>query len=244
LLQREFFDFLCFAMQFAPAGPEEKDIREKLARIGVEPGRRFEYWRLTPRHQAEIAAGMVKATFRMSQYALQGAHGSRSVNGWLYCEFFGDRAFYRGDWLKRAVSVAGGIFGNDAAEALYLMAVKLPSGERLDGSKSNYTLTFAPGALPPVNAFWSVTLYNALTFKLVDNPIHRHLINSAMLSGMRTNADGSVTIYVQKDSPGADKEPNWLPARNGLLMLVMRLYWPEPAALDGTWKPPAIVKAR
>ena len=82
----------------------------------------------------------------------------------------------------------------------------------LDGSKHNYTLTFAAGQFPPVNAFWSVTMYDGKTQLLIENPINRYLINSPMLPSMKKNADGSLTLYIQKDSPGADKEANWLPA--------------------------------
>ena len=101
------------------------------------------------------------------------------------------------------------------------------TGEPLDGSKHNYTLTFPAGQLPPVNAFWSVTMYDGKTQLLIENPINRYLINSPMLPGMKKNADGSLTLYIQKDSPGKDKEANWLPAPNGPIYLVMRLYWPK-----------------
>jgi hypothetical protein len=110
----------------------------------------------------------------------------------------------------------------------------------LDTRNARYTLTFPAGGLPPVDAFWSLTVYNGLTFLLIKNPIVRYLINSAMVPGMKTNPDGSLTIYIQKDSPGPDKESNWLPGRKGIIMLVMRLYLPKPEAFNGTWKPPAI----
>ena len=116
------------------------------------------------------------------------------------------------------------------------------NGQPLDGSKHNYTLTFAAGQFPPVNAFWSVTMYDGKTQLLIENPINRYLINSPMLPGMKKNADGSLTLYIQKDSPGADKESNWLPAPDGPIYMVMRLYWPKPEALNGSWKPPAIVR--
>ena len=132
---------------------------------------------------------------------------------------------------------------------MYPMTKWLPDGEVLDASKHNYTLTFATGEFPPVNAFWSVTMYEGKSQLLINNPINRFLINSPMLPGMNKNDDGSLTIYIQKDSPGADKEANWLPAPNGPLYMVMRLYWPKteaPSILppgEGTWKPPGLVKA-
>ena len=101
-----------------------------------------------------------------------------------------------------------------------------------------------------MNAFWSVTMYDGKTQLLIDNPIDRYLINSPMLPDMKTNDDGSLTLYAQKDSPGAELESNWLPAPDGPIYLVMRLYWPKaeaPSVLPagkGTWKPPAIEIAK
>jgi hypothetical protein len=172
--------------------------------------------------------------------------GQKNINGWKVGSLFGDRAFYNGDWLKRAAAAKGGIYGNDAVEAMYPMTKTLAEGEVLDGSKHNYTLTFAADEFPPVNAFWSVTMYDGKTQLLIENPINRYLVNSPMLPGMKKNADGSLTLYIEKDNPGADKESNWLPAPDGPIYLVMRLYWPKetpPSILppgEGTWKPPGI----
>jgi len=130
------------------------------------------------------------------------------------------------------------------------MTRTLADGEALDGSKNKYTLTFAKDQLPPVNSFWSVTMYDGKTQLLIENPISRYLINSPMLPGMKKNPDGSLTLYIQKDSPGKALESNWLPAPNGPIYLVMRLYWPKtegPSILpagSGTWSPPAIVASK
>jgi hypothetical protein len=175
--------------------------------------------------------------------------GQKDVNGWKIGSLFGDRQFYSGDWLKRAAAAKGGIYGNDAAEAVYPMTKTLADGEVLDASKHKYTITFAAGQYPPVEAFWSVTMYDGKSQLLIENPINRYLINSPMLPGLKTNPDGSLTLHIQKDSPGADKESNWLPAPNGEMYLVMRLYWPKttaPSVLpagEGSWQPPAIVRA-
>jgi hypothetical protein len=111
----------------------------------------------------------------------------------------------------------------------------------LDGA-NNYTLRFAPGQLPPVNAFWSVTMYKLPESLLVANPINRYLINSPMLPNLVKDPDGGLTIYIQNSSPGPEKEPNWLPSPPGPFTLYMRLYSPKPEALDGTWQTPKIVK--
>jgi len=113
-------------------------------------------------------------------------------------------------------------------------------GQTLDGAKNNYTLTFAAGQMPPVNAFWSLTMYELPASLLHANPLNRYLINSSMLPGLKRDADGGITLYVQNESPGAEKEPNWLPAPKGPFFAVMRLYWPKPEALNGKWKAPPL----
>ncbi|WP_439924482.1 DUF1254 domain-containing protein [Nitrobacter sp. JJSN] len=246
LVKKNFFEYLDFALQFAPAGPEERTIREKLARIGVGAGKTFDFKDLPLTHKIEIGLGMKDGEEKVEKYL---ASGQKDVNGWKIGSLFGDRLFYSGDWLKRAAAAKGGIYGNDAVEAVYPMTKALSNGEVLDGSKHKYTITFPAGQLPPVDAFWSVTMYDGKSQLLIENPINRYLINSPMLSDMQKNADGSLTLYIQKDSPGADKESNWLPAPNDEIYLVMRLYWPKttaPSILpagEGSWQPPAIVRA-
>jgi hypothetical protein len=243
----DFFDYLDFVLQFAPAGPEEKAIRAKLARIGIGPDKTFSFKDLSLEHKLEIGLGMKEGEKRVDEKV---ATIGRKINGWNVGSAFGDRGYYQGDWLLRAGAAKAGIYGNDAVEAMYPMTRNDEHGETLDGSKQNYTLTFPAGHLPPVNAFWSVTMYDGKTQLLIENPINRYLVNSPMLPGMKTNSDGSLTLYIQKDSPGADRESNWLPAPNGPIYLVMRLYWPktEPPSIlppgEGTWKPPGIVPAK
>jgi hypothetical protein len=245
MVKTGFLRYLAFALQFAPATPEEKDIRAKLARLGVEAGKPFDGKALTPEQIAAIGEGMKAGEAKVEQYLNA---GQKAINGWKVGSLFGDAAFYSGDWLKRAAAAKGGIYGNNAVEAMYPLTKTLANGEVLDGSKHNYTLTFPAGQYPPVNAFWSVTMYDGKTQLLIKNPINRYLLNSPMLPDMKKNADGSLTLYIQKDSPGADKESNWLPAPDGPIYMVMRLYWPKteaPSILppgEGSWKPPGIVK--
>jgi hypothetical protein len=246
LAKTGFFDYLAFQLQFAPAGPEEKAIREKLARLGIEAGKPFDFKALSPEQKAAVVEGMKAGETKVTEAV---SNAGKDINGWRVTDPDGDRAFFNGDWLKRALAAQAGIYGNDSAEATYPLTKTLPDGESLDGSKHNYTLTFPAGQLPPVNAFWSVTMYDGKSQLLIKNPINRYLINSPMLPNMKKNADGSLTLYIQKDSPGKDKESNWLPAPNDLIYLVMRLYWPktEPPSIlppgEGTWKPPGILKA-
>jgi hypothetical protein len=227
--------------------PEDKDIRAKLARIGIGPGKTFAFKELSLEHKAAILIAMKEGDDKVSKFI---ASGVKNINGWSVGAFGGDRAFFHGDFLLRAAGAKAGIYGNSELEALYPLTKLDGTGKQLDGSKNNYMLTFPVGQLPPVNAFWSVTMYDGKTQLLIENPINRYLINSPMLPGMKKNADGSLTLYLQNKSPGADKESNWLPAPNGDIYLVMRLYWPKveaPSILPpgtGSWKPPAIVAAQ
>ena len=245
-IKKNFFEYLDAALQFIPVTPESKDVRARLATIGIGPGRTFEFKDLSLEHKAAIALGMKEGEDKVDKWL---AGGTKIINGWSVGSFFGDSAFYQGDWLKRAAAAKGGIYGNDAAEATYPLTRVDAKGETLDSSKHNYTITFSAGELPPVNAFWSVTMYDGTSQFLIKNPINRYLINSPMLPGMKKNADGSLTLYIQKDSPGKAKEANWLPAPDGTIYLVMRLYWPKdtpPSILpagSGTWLPPGILKA-
>jgi len=245
MVKTGFFDYLAFALQFAPAGPQELEIRAKLASLGIEAGKKFDFSALTPEQKAAVVEGVKAGEARIEEY-LQS--GQKNINGWKVGSLFGDSTFYNGDWLKRAAAAQAGIYGNDAVEAMYPMTKTLTDGEALDCSKHNYTLTFAADQFPPVNSFWSVTMYDGKTQLLIKNPINRYLVNSPMVPQMTKNADGSLTLYIQKDSPGAARESNWLPAPDDPIYLVMRLYWPKteaPSILpagEGSWKPPGIVK--
>lgn len=247
LVKEHFFEYLDFALQFAPAGPEEQEIRAKLAKIGVGPGKTFNFKDLSLEHKLEIALGMKEGYKKVDEKV---ATFGKDINGWRVGSAFGNRAYYNGDWLLRAAAVRSGIYGNDAEEAMYPMTRWLANGEPLDGSKHNYTLTFKTGQSPPVNAFWSITMYDGKTQLLIKNPINRYLINSPMLPSLKKNKDGSLTIYIQKKPPSKDKVANWLPAPDGPIYLVMRLYWPKttpPSILppgEGTWQPPAIVAVK
>ena len=247
LIKTEFFEYLDFALQFAPPQENEKEIRAKLASIGVGPDKKFNFKDLSAEHKAAVLLGMKEGSKKVDEAV---ANAGKAVNGWRVSGLPGDSAHYNGDWLMRAAAAKAGIYGNSPEEAMYPITRADGTGQELDGSKHAYTLTFAKGQFPPVNAFWSVTMYDGKTQLLIKNPINRYLINSPMLPKMKTNKDGSVTLYIQKDSPGKDKESNWLPAPDGPIYLVMRLYWPktEPPSIlpagEGTWQPPALVAVK
>jgi hypothetical protein len=246
-IKGNFYEYLDAALEFVPPSAEDRGVRTRLASIGVGPGRTFAFKDLSLEHKAEVLLGMKAGDDKVEKWL---STGMQNVNGWSIGSFFGDRAFFNGDWLMRAGAARGGLYGNDAVEAVYPFTRTDAKGELLDASKHDYTITFPSGQLPPVNAFWSVTMYDGKSQLLIKNPIDRYLINSPMLPRMKKNGDGSLTLYIQKDSPGKAKEANWLPAPADTLYLVMRLYWPKTAppsilpAGDGTWKPPGIEVAK
>jgi hypothetical protein len=243
-MKEPFAKYLNFVLQFCPPIEAEKALRAKFATVGIEAGKPFDFEKLSDVHKAEYLLALKEGYDAIEK---KRNDFGKVVNGWSIGSILGDRAFFQGDWLLRAAGALAGIYGNSAEEAVYPLATHDANGEPLDGSKHAYTITFPADGFPPVNAFWSVTMYDGKTQLLIKNPINRYLINSPMLPAMKKNPDGSLTIYVQKDSPGADKESNWLPAPDGPIYMVMRLYWPKtepPSVLppgDGTWKPPAIV---
>jgi hypothetical protein len=245
-IRDNFFQYLDAALEFIPKSSLNEPVLAKLASIGIGPGKTFDFKALSPEHKAEMLVAMKEGEDKVEKYL---ETGMKDVNQWKVGAVFGDREFYNGDWLKRAAAAKGGIYGNDAAEATYPMTRSDANGDTLDGSKHKYTLTFPAGGLPPVKAFWSVTMYDGKSQLLIENPIDRYLINSPMLPGMKKGEDGSLTIYIQNESPGKDKESNWLPAPDGPIYMVMRLYWPRTEAPSifpigkGSWSPPAVVKA-
>ena len=243
--KKDVLGYLPFLLQFAPVtGPAavEVPLREKFASIGIEAGRPFPTVALTDANKAALAEAGKSAEEAIK---LKIEKMGKLVNGWTVVNSgIGDRAVYDGDFTQRAAVAVAGILANDPAEAVYPITRQDGDGQPLDGSMANYTLTFPAGALPPVNAFWSVTMYDGKTQLLIKNPISRYLINSPMLPELKKNEDGSLTLYIQKDEPtDPAQKANWLPAPDGPIYMVMRLYWPKEAALNGDWQPPAIMPA-
>ncbi|HTA38113.1 MAG TPA: DUF1254 domain-containing protein [Candidatus Acidoferrales bacterium] len=228
-----FFNILSWMLQYCPPFADEAKLRRQFERIGVVPGATFDPTSLTPAVRTALLAGMSDG---QKQIDVSRAATTSSASD------FGSRAQLGSNYLARAVGAQTGILGNTAAEAMYFFAVADQLKKPLDGAKG-YALTFAPGALPPVRAFWSLTMYDLPQQLLVSNRLNRYLINSPMLPDLKKNADGSLTIYLSNASPGKDKESNWLPAPAGAFMCVLRCYYPEQAVLDGTWKMPPVVTA-
>lgn len=249
LAAKDPYAYLAFLLRYCPTvGPAEVEepLRAKFMNIGIEAGKPFPCCELSEGQKAALKLGGEQGVAAIKEKV---SKIGVEMNGWRVTAAFGDRDFFKGDWTLRAAAAMAGLYGNDAEEATYPLTVQDIDGHPLDGSKQNYTLTFPAGELPPVNAFWSVTMYDGKTQLLIENPLDRYLINSPMLPDLKKNADGSLTIYIQKDSPGKEKEANWLPAPDGPIYMVLRLYWPKtdpPSILPpgkGSWKPPGVVKA-
>jgi len=233
----EFFEILNYTMRFAPSLPSEKDLRDRFATLGIAADGSFNADKLTPEIRKAVEAGMADAWAELATFKKDKVDTGQVTSG----QVFGTREQLNGNYLYRMAGAVLGIYGNSSSEAMYPVLSTDSDGAPLTGA-DNYTLTFAPGQLPPVNAFWSVTMYKLPESLLVANPINRYLINSPMLPDLVKNPDGSLTIYVQNTSPGPEKEANWLPSPDGPFTLYMRLYSPKPEALDGNWQAPRPVK--
>ncbi len=234
----QFFNELNFILQFCPTVPSEKELMARFAKIGVGGGKSFDASKLSPGMRAAIEGGMADA---LTEYAaLQKQIDEKKVTSG---QMFGTRDYLKNNYLYRMGAAINGIYGNSQAEAMYPLLALDNEGQKLDGSKE-YTLRFEPGQLPPVNAFWSMTMYRMPEILLVENPIDRYLLNSPMLDQFKRDADGGLTVYIQNESPGKDKASNWLPAPRGWFMVVMRLYWPKEDALSGKWTAPTLKRVK
>lgn len=231
-----FFNILNFVLQFCPTVPSETELMARFAKIGVGAGKTFDVGKLTPEMKSAIEQGMADAWADMA--ALQSRIDAKEVT---LGEMFGTREYLKNNYLFRMAAAVNGIYGNSKQEAMYPIYSIDSDGQKLDGTK-RYTVRFAPGELPPVNAFWSLTMYELPASLLVANSINRYLLNSPMIPQFTRDADGGITFYIQNESPGGDKETNWLPAPKGPFVCFMRLYWPKPEALDGKWKQPPMQK--
>ena len=227
----EFFALAAELMKVHPPHPTDFSILARIARIGLRPGSSFDPGQLEPKINAALDTVPKAAQDLMTQTFPRLA---RVTNGWsMNTDTMG---VYGNFYLKRAIVARVGLGANQPEDAIYPVLVADADGAPLDGA-NHYLCHFAAGELPPVDAFWSVTMYDEHGFQTA-NPIDRFAIGDR--DPLAYNSDGSLDIYIQHTSPGPDKEPNWLPAQPGLLGITMRLYAPHPEALDGRWNPPPV----
>ena len=222
----------------APPAAEDAPMLASMAKIGIVPGKPFEMSKLDPAVQTAL-----KDTPQNALRKIEGNKNSMGemVNGWIVAKGLGT---YGTNYLKRATVAAFGWPANQQADAVYPYTEFDSAGQKLNGT-NKYTLIFPKDAAPPVSGFWSITMYEIdQGWWFVPNALNKFTVS--LRNNPKLNADGSLTLYFQNESPGVDKEANWLPAPKGDFIAMMRMYWPkasDPSILNGSWKPPAVQKA-
>ena len=233
-----YFDLMAKLMGgAAPPAAADTPMVARMARIGIVPGKRFDMSKLDPNVQ--------EAMKDIPTAALQKIEANRHtmgelINGWMVMKGLGTHGT---NYMKRAMVAAFGWPANLEKDAVYPYAEVDGAGQKLSGA-NHYTITFPKGQTPPVNAFWSLTMYQVdQGWWFVPNALNKFTVSPR--DNLKYNSDGSLTVYLQRESPGADKEANWLPAPEGEFVAMLRMYWPktvDPSILNRTWKVPAVVK--
>ena len=229
----DYFKVLATLMKENPPAADDAPMVAKLAKIGIIPGKDFDIDSLDPAIRKALESAPQVGLERIVAHL---KNAGKNINGWVFVYPGG---IYGVDYLQRATVAYYGLGANRTKDAVYPTSETDADGKPYDGANA-YTLTFPKGELPPVNGFWSVTMYDANYF-FVDNPLNRYTLSAR--NQLKQNDDGSVTLYVQSQAPGEDKKSNWLPAPQGKFVLMMRLYWPrekDPSILDGSWKIPPV----
>jgi hypothetical protein len=232
----QFFNLLNFLLTYSPTVSSETAVMERFAKIGIGGGKTLDLNALTPDMKQALEEGMADGWKQYNDFKSGNIDTGKVTSG----DMFGTRADLKNNYLYRMAAALLGIYGNSKAEAMYPLYTLDENKEKLDGATGRYTMRFAPGELPPVNAFWSVTMYNLPQSLLVANPLNRYLLNAPMLPQFARDSDGGLTLFIQNQSPGKAKEANWLPAPKGPFWLAMRLYWPKDEAISGRWVAPRV----
>lgn len=225
-----FITYLNFVLDYCRIHPEDTALLKRLEKIGVGPGKPFDPQTLSSEMTIALQAGIDDAV----------AEGDAAIPQvrTLY-QLYGNRAVFKGNHFKRYLGARLGLYAGDWEETLYIPMGTDADGRPLDGKDGvKYLLQFPPGKLPPVNAFWSLTLYDAQTKGFSPNVANRHALNTSIKPDFLLDEDGGLTLYISQYSPGPGPDVNWLPAPPGPFYLVLRLYWPKPAALEGKWAAP------
>ena len=229
----KYFAYAAELLKLHPPHITDEPILAQMKRIGIVPGESFDIKKLDPEVQKALD-GVPEAAQELMDWKLKSL--ARVENGWsMNTDTMG---VYGNYYLKRAIVTQLGLGANLPEDAIYPLNLGDEEGKPLEG-ENKYTIHFAKGETPPVHAFWSITLYDSEGFQ-VPNALNRFAVSSWM--PFKTNADGSLDLYFQNESPGEDKEANWLPAPKGAFNLTMRLYAPKSSALTGKWNPPPVKK--
>ncbi len=232
----QLFRYLNFMLAFAAPQDSEKDLLARFARIGIAPGAPFKVNQLTAEQRKALEDGIAdgRAEFAAFKKAKVDTH---QVTG---ADLYGSRDHLQNNYLYRYAGAELGMFGNSSDEAAHLSYVIDSEGKPANGARHSYTVHFAKDQLPPADAFWSLTMYDAKTKLLVPNHKKRYLINSQMLPTLKLDADGGLTLALQHHEPPKAEQSNWLPAPPGPFYAVLRIYLPKPEVASGQWKLPAL----
>lgn len=225
-----YFKLLAELLKNNPPSPADSLILSKMKRIGIEPGKEFDPSKLSAKTLKAIRKGPENALEKLND--LSESTGN-SVNGWYYTTKTG---LYGTDYLQRATIAYIGLGANRPQDAIYPVAKVDSTGKTLNGN-NDYVIRFGKGELPPVKGFWSITMYNEDYF-FVPNKLSKYTVSQR--DHLKINPDGSIDIYIQRVSPGEDKEANWLPSPDGDFILMLRMYWPEDSVINGSWHMPGI----
>ncbi len=236
----EFFNILNFVLQFTPTVPSEIELMNRFAMIGVGAGKHLDIVQLPVDLKQALEDGMSDGLREYEEFKRTKVDTGEVTSG----DIFGTREHLKNNYLYRMAASILGIYGNSKEEAMYPTYTLDSNGNPLDGRNHAYRLRFKPGHEKPVNAFWSLTMYKLPESLLVANPLNRYLINSPMLPDLIRDEDGGVTLYIQHESPGADREANWLPAPDGPFFMALRLYYPTEHILRGEGHLPILEAVR
>ncbi len=228
-----YFKRLAVLLKDNPPAPLDKSMINKLAKIGIVPGQEFDISKLDP----EVAQGLEQAVKEGQEKIMAHQKEVGEIrNGWTYNMKTG---VYGNDYLQRAFVAANGLGANLPQDAIYPTTSTDNNDQPLNGA-NRYIIHFVKGQTPPVSGFWSLTLYDPQYF-FIANPLNRYSLSSR--DKLKTNEDGTLDLYIQHDSPGVDKESNWLPAPEGNFILMQRFYWPKDSLISGAWSPSAVMEA-
>ncbi len=233
-----YFKLFAQLLKTNPPTADDAPMVAKLAKIGIVPGQDFDASKLDPAVAKGLSGVPKPAQDSIMKMMKEGLvlGDSHLTDGWVY---FTKTGVYGTDYRNRAFITAIGLGANLPQDAVYPTSEGPDVLKKYDGAKK-YVMHFPKGELPPVNGFWSLTMYDANYF-FVPNPINRYTVSQR--NKFQVNKDGSVDLYVQNESPGKAKEQNWLPAPKDKFILMLRLYWPKekpPSLLDGSWKIPQV----
>ena len=234
----EYFTLFAKLLKRNPPSEADAPMVAKLAELGIVPGQDFDKSKFDPsfaKRVPQVGFARTMMHFKFSDGDVQ------NINGWGFTTKTG---IYGTNYIQRALVTAIGLGANRPQDAVYPTSMKSAGGliKRAYNGSEKYVMTFKKGQTPPVSRFWSLTMYDANYF-FIDNPLNRYSIRARQ--DLKANADGSIDLYIQNESPGADKESNWLPAPKGKFILMMRLYWPNesnPSIIDGSWTIPPVKK--